>query len=81
MLYLKMYDGKLHVIVLESANLDALKNGLSAKTPDGTIQIFWSPDGSGTAVATVIQESLKRPEKTGSAITGPPTVWSCGGPA
>lgn len=75
MIYLKSPDGELRIVVLESANLDELKKGRPAKTPDGSVLIAWTPDpvwladklmdsGGDTAkIAALIDEASKRPEK------------------
>jgi hypothetical protein len=77
MLYMKTADGKLSVIVLESANLEELKKGRPARTPDGSVLIAWTPDpvwladrildtdGDGAAIGRLIDEAAKRPEKPG----------------
>lgn len=69
-----MIAGEKKVIVLETANLDELKKGRPATTPDGTVQIGWTPDlgwlgaqiaasdGDGFTIANLIVESQKRPE-------------------
>ena len=70
-----MTSGELHIVVLESGNLDELKKGRPAKTPDGQVLICWTPDpvwladkiidtkGDGAQVAKLIEEAAKRPEK------------------
>ena len=75
MLYLSG-DG-LKIVILESANLDELRKGRPAKTPDGTVLIAWTPDpvwladkimdcdGDGPTIARLIDEAAKRPEKPG----------------
>lgn len=75
MLYLKTDDGSLRVIVLESANLEELKKGRPAKSPDGQVIIAWTPDpvwladklmesgGDITVIGGLIDEASKRPEK------------------
>lgn len=67
-------DG-LTIIVLESANLDELRKGRPAKTPDGKVLIAWTPDpvwlgdkiadsnGDGATIGRLIDEAAKRPEK------------------
>lgn len=91
MLYLKSDDGALRVIILESANLDALKAGRPAKTPDGSVLIAWTPDpvwladklmdtdGDTQAVARLIDEAAKRPEKPGPRPTHKPHHHKFGG--
>jgi hypothetical protein len=73
-LYLKAGDD-LKIIVLESANLEELKKGRPAKTPDGTVLIAWTADpvwladkimdsdGDAEAIGRLIDEAAKRPEK------------------
>jgi hypothetical protein len=63
------------VIVLESANLDEIRKGRPAKTPDGSVLIAWTPDpvwladkimdsgGDAEKIAALIDEAAKRPEK------------------
>lgn len=77
MIYLKSPDGNLKIVVLESANLEALKQGKPAKSPDGTVLIAWTPDlvwladkildtnGDAQAIGKLIDEASKRPEKPG----------------
>lgn len=73
MLYLNG-DG-VKIIVLESANLDEIRKGRPAKTPDGSVLIAWTPDpvwladkimdsgGDGATIWRLIDEAAKRPEK------------------
>lgn len=75
MLYMTSTDGSLRIVILESANLEELKKGHPAKTPDGSVLIAWTPDpvwladklmetnGDGAAVAKIIEEASKRPQK------------------
>lgn len=75
MLYLTGDDGRLKIVVLETANLDELRKGHPAKTPDGSVLIAWTPDpvwladrimdtgGDGEAIARLIDEASRRPEK------------------
>lgn len=75
MLYLKTDDGTMRVIVLESANLEELKKGRPAKSPDGQVLIAWTPDpvwladklmesnGDTTLIGKLIDEASRRPEK------------------
>lgn len=77
MLYLSSGDGALKIIVLESANLEELKKGRPAHTPDGTVLIAWTADpvwladrlmdsnGDTDKIAKAIDEGSKRPEKPG----------------
>ena len=72
MLYL---TGDVALIVLESANIEKIKSGMPAKTPDGKVIIAWTPDpvwladkimdsdGSAAEIARLIDESTKRPQK------------------
>lgn len=74
MLY--MTSGELKIIVLETANIEELKNGRPAKTPDGKVLIAWTPDpvwladkimdssGDGSEIGRLIDEASKRPQKT-----------------
>jgi hypothetical protein len=74
-LYMATADGALKIIILESANLEALKAGRPAKTPDGSVLIAWTPDpvwladklmdthGDGEAIGKLVDEASKRPEK------------------
>lgn len=43
MIYLESGSGK-KVLILETANLEELKKGRPAMTPDGTVVVAWSPD-------------------------------------
>lgn len=63
------------IIVLETANLEEIKKGRPAKTPDGKILIAWTPDmvwlsdklaesgGDGPTIGRLIEEAAKRPQK------------------
>lgn len=76
MLYLTTTDGR-KVIVLESANLDELKKGRPAHTPDASVVIAWTPDpvwladkimeavseGNDDQIGRLIDEAAKRPQK------------------
>ena len=67
-------DG-IKIIVLETANLDELRKGRPAITPDGKVMVAWTPDmvwladklldaeGSAKAIAKLIDEAAKRPQK------------------
>lgn len=69
--------GGMKIIVLETANLEELKKGRPAKTPDGSVLIVWTPDpvwladrildsgGNAGKIAALINEAAKRPEKPG----------------
>ena len=73
MLYMTLSDGR-KLVVLETGNLEKLKEGKPAVTPDGQVFICWTPDavwlgdqiaksdGEIREVHKLIEESLKRPE-------------------
>lgn len=73
MLY--MTAGDLKIVILETGNLDELKKGRPARTPDDSVLIAWTPDpqwlaneilktgGDGAAIGRLIDEAAKRPEK------------------
>lgn len=75
MLYMRTSDGETAIVVLETANLEEIKKGYPAKTPDGSILICWTPDpvwladkimecgGDGGKIATAIDEAAQRPQK------------------
>lgn len=75
MLYLKSSEGEVSIIVLDSANLEEIKRGRPAKTPDGKILIAWTPDpvwladkiidtkGDAVEIGKLIDEASKRPQK------------------
>lgn len=75
MLYLKTADGLVKVIVLEAGNLDRIRDGKPLKTPDGSVLIAYTPDpvwladrimdtdGDAAAIAALIDEGAKRPQK------------------
>lgn len=75
MLYMSSSDGKTKIVVLESANLEELKKGRPAKTPDGSVLICWTPDpvwladkimdsgGDAEIIGRLVDEAAKRPEK------------------
>jgi hypothetical protein len=81
MLYMTTADGSVRIIVLESGNLEAIKGGRPARTPDGSVLIAWTPDsvwladrimdtdGDGAAIGRLIDEAAKRPEKPGPRPT------------
>ena len=69
-------DGQsLRIVVLETANLEKLKAGGTVTTPDKEVLICWTPDmvwladkladtkGDAAAVAALIAEAAKRPQK------------------
>lgn len=63
------------VVILETANIEKIKQGFPAKTPDGSVLIAWTPDpvwladrimdtnGDATKIAALIDEGSKRPQK------------------
>lgn len=63
------------LIVLETGNLEELKKGRPAKTPDGTVLIAWTPDpvwladkilacdGDAQQIGRLIDEAANRPQK------------------
>lgn len=73
MLYMTGEDVK--IIILETANLEEIRKGRPAKTPDGAVIIAWTPDpvwladkiadthGDARAIARLIDEAAKRPQK------------------
>lgn len=76
MLYLASKNGEVKIVVLESQNLEKLKAGFPITTPDKSVLIAWTADpvwladkimdvedGDMMAVAKLIEESAKRPEK------------------
>ena len=77
MLYLKSGNGAVKIVILETANLDELKKGHPAKTPDGSVVIAWTPDpvwladklmdtnGDAAEIGRLIDEASRRPEKPG----------------
>lgn len=70
-----MTAGELKIIVLETGNLEELKKGRPAKTPDGSVLIAWTPDpvwladkiletnGDGALIGKLIEDAAKRPQK------------------
>lgn len=75
MIYLKSSDGTARVIVLEALNLERIKAGKPAKTPDGEVVIAFTPDpvwladkimdtdGDAAKIAALIDEAARRPQK------------------
>lgn len=75
MLYLQTADGKLKIVILEAGNIEQLKQGRPAKTPDDTVLIAYTPDpvwladklldcdGDAKEIARLIDEAAKRPQK------------------
>jgi len=74
-IYLQSKDGAVKIIVLEANNLEQIRQGRPAKTPDGSVLIAYTPDpvwladklmdtdGDAGAVAALIDEAAKRPQK------------------
>lgn len=72
MLYM---TGDVTIIVLDSQNLEELKKGRPAVTPDDKVIVAWTPDavwlmneiikcdGDAEAIGRAIKEAAKRPEK------------------
>lgn len=68
-------DGSLKIVVLETANLEELRAGRPARTPDGSVLVAWCPDpvwliervkesgGDGAAIGRAIDEAAKRPQQ------------------
>jgi hypothetical protein len=77
---MKSADGALKIVILESANLDAIRAGRPAKTADGSVLIAWTPDpvwladrlmdadGDAAAIGRLVDEAAKRPEKPGPRL-------------
>lgn len=75
MIYMKSQDGTVAIIVLETANLEEIRKGRPARTPDGSILIAHTPDpewlaqqimasgGDVQEIGRAIDEASKRPEK------------------
>lgn len=75
-IYLNSKGGGLKIIVLESANLEELRKGRPATTPDKSVMIAWTPDpvwladkimdsgGDPEKIAELIDECSKRPERS-----------------
>lgn len=67
-------DG-IKIVILETANLEEIKKGRPAKTPDQSVLIAWTPDpvwladkiadsdGDGPTIARLIDEASKRAQK------------------
>ncbi len=63
------------ILVLETANLERIKEGLPAVSPDKSVVVAWTPDPvwladrimddpqNGPRIAQLIDESAKRPQK------------------
>ncbi len=81
MIYLKSADGTVKIVVLESANIEAIKAGRPAKTADGSVLIAWTPDvvwladklmdsdGDAAEIGRLIDEAARRPERPGPRPT------------
>lgn len=75
MIYLQTADGRLKIVVLEAGNIEQLKQGRPAKTPDNSVLIAYTPDpvwladklmdcdGDAKDIARLIDEAAKRPQK------------------
>jgi hypothetical protein len=73
MLYLT--GDSIKLIILETANLDELRKGRPAFTPDKSVMIAWTPDpvwladkimetgNDALKIAALIEESTKRPQR------------------
>lgn len=91
MLYMKSGDDGVTLIVLETANLEEIKNGRPAKTPDGKVLIAWTPDpvwladkildtgGDAVAIGKLIDEASKRPQKPSTRPKHEPHFHTFGG--
>lgn len=89
---MKSDDGALRIVVLETANLEEIKKGRLAKTPDGSVLISWTPgmvwladqlmslpSGDAEAVGRLIDEASRRPEKPGPRPKHKPHQHKFGG--
>lgn len=68
-------DKGVKIIVLEAGNIEQMKAGKPAKSPDGSVLIAYTPDmvwladrlmdsgGDAAAIAALIDESCKRPQQ------------------
>lgn len=75
MIYMQSADSAFKIVVLETGNLDELRHGRPAMTPDGSVLIAWTPDpvwladkimeagGDAAAIGRLIDEASKRPQK------------------
>lgn len=75
MLYLQSADGAVKIVILEAANMDKIRSGQPAKTPDGSVLIAFTPDpvwladklmdtdGDAADIGRLIDEASKRPQK------------------
>lgn len=73
-MYLKSNDGTVKIVILEAGNLDQLKQGRPARTPDNSVLIAYTPDpvwladrlldcaGDTQKIAALIDEASKRPQ-------------------
>jgi hypothetical protein len=76
MLYLTTTDGR-KIVILEPENVDEIRKGRPAVTPDKSVIITYAPDpvwladkildagNDAAAIAKLIDECSKRPEKRG----------------
>lgn len=75
MIYMKSTDGDVKIVVLETKNLELMKQGKPVKSPDGSVLIAWTPDpvwladklmdcdGDPIAIGRLVDESSKRSQK------------------
>lgn len=75
MLYMTTTNGELKIVILESANIEEIKKGRPAKTPDKSVLVAWTPDpvwladqilmsdGDAETIAKLIDIASKRPQK------------------
>jgi hypothetical protein len=75
MIFLVTQDGK-RLLILEPANLEAIKQGGSVVSPDGSVQLLYTPDAiwlgqqihavaefmNGDVLESLHKSSLERPE-------------------
>lgn len=74
-------EDSMKIIILETGNLDELKKGRPAISPDKSVMIAWTPDavwladkiiesgGDAELIAKLIDEASKRPKKPGPRPT------------
>ena len=74
MIYLSANEGKVKLIILETENLERIKQGHPAVTPDKSVAIAWTPDpvwladkiqdtgGDMEQIGKLIDEAAKRPQ-------------------
>ena len=75
MIYLKSADGGVRIVILEARNLDDIRAGRPARTPDGSVLIAYTPDpvwladrimdcdGDAAKIAALIDEAAERTQK------------------